>query len=156
MRWLRSARGFTFIELVIVVAVMMVIASAAMPLARVSIKRQREAELHRALREMRTAIDKYKDAADRNVIAPGQFGSENYPTDLQTLVDGVPFMNDQTGRKFKVLRQILPDPITGKVEWGLRSYQDDPKSMTWGGQNIYNVYSKAEGKALDGTLYKDW
>jgi general secretion pathway protein G len=159
MKWLRqSDGGFTFIEIIVVAALMMILASAAMPLARVSIKRQREAELHRALREMRTAIDQFKDWADAGRIASTEltFGSENYPASLDVLVDGVAIANDATGRKKKFLRRIPVDPMTGTTDWGLRSYQDNPDSRVWGGQNVYDVYTKVDGKALDGTKYKDW
>src|SRR5262249_24118144 len=130
----------------------------AIPLARVSIRRAREAECHRALREMRTAIDRFKDNADAGIIAASeiQFGSENYPGSLEQLVNGVARANDASGRKIKLLRRIPSDPLTGKAGWGLRSYQDAPDSKSWGGQNVYDVYTKAEGKGLDGTKYKDW
>jgi general secretion pathway protein G len=154
----KSSSGFTFIELVVTTAVIMILASAALPLARVSIKRQREADLRRTLRDVRTAIDKFKDDADRGLIAPTelQFGSENYPSSLDQLIEGVSRANDATGRKMKYLRRIPMDAITGKAEWGMRSFQDGPTSTAWGGQNLYDIYSKAEGKALDGTKYKDW
>ncbi len=150
--------GFTFIELLVTVGVLMVLASAALPLARVTMKRQREAELRKALREMRTAIDKFKDLADTQIISPMevQFGSEGYPKSLETLVEGVARNNDASGTKIKLLRRIPIDPMTGEAEWGMRSYQDRPDSTTWGGQNVYDVYSKSTAKALDGTNYKDW
>ena len=124
-----------------------------MPLAKVTHQRQKEAELRRALREMRTAIDKFKDAADAGMISAFDLkpGSENYPPDLETLVEGVAVVNDATGRKLKFLRRIPIDPITSSTEWGLRSYQDRPDSTSWGGQNVYDVYTKADGTALDGT-----
>ena len=159
MNWFRkSSDGFTFIELVVATAVMMILASAALPLARVSIRRQREVELRRDLREMRAAIDKFKDYADTGRIASTelQFGAENYPAKLEVLVDGVAAANDASGRKLKFLRRIPIDPLTGRAEWGLRSYQDSADATTWGGQNVYDVYSKAEGKGLDGTKYRDW
>jgi general secretion pathway protein G len=159
MRWVRkSAAGFTFVELVVATAVMMILASAALPVARVSIKRQREKDLRYTLREMRTAIDKFKDYADTNRIAQYelQFGSENYPASLEQLVEGVAVANDTTGRKLKFLRRIPIDPVTGRAEWGMRAYQDSPDTRVWGGQNVYDVYSKAEGIALDGTKYRDW
>jgi general secretion pathway protein G len=157
--WLRkSAAGFTFVELIIATAVMMILASAALPIARVSINRQREKDLRYTLREMRTAIDKFKDYADTGRIATFevQFGSEGYPSSLEVLVEGVAMANDTTGRKLKFLRRIPIDPITGRAEWGMRAYQDSPDSKVWGGQNVYDVYSKAEGIALDGTKYRDW
>jgi general secretion pathway protein G len=154
----RSERGFTFVELLVVGTIMLILASAVMPLARVTVQRQREAELHRALREMRTAIDKFKDAADAGLIAPSdiQAGSENYPPKLETLVEGVTINNDQTGRKLKFLRRIPIDPMTKSSDWGLRAYGDRPDSTSWGGSNVYDVYTKSDGKALDGTKYKDW
>jgi general secretion pathway protein G len=159
MKWLRrSVAGFTFVELIIATAVMMILASAALPIARVSIKRQREKDLRYTLREMRTAIDKFKDYADSGRISALelQFGSENYPASLEQLVEGVAVANDATGRKFKFLRRIPIDPLTGHAEWGLRAYQDSPDSKVWGGQSVFDVYTKAEGIALDGTKYRDW
>lgn len=154
----RAVGGFTFIELLVTTAVLMVLASAALPLARVTMKRQRESELRRSLREMRTALDKFKDMADSQVIAPMEvpFGSEGYPRSLTALVEGVARNNDATGSKIKLLRRIPIDPMTGEAEWGMRSYQDRPDSASWGGQNVYDVYSKSPGIALDGTKYKDW
>jgi general secretion pathway protein G len=153
-----SARGFTFIELLVVSTILIILASAAMPLARVTIQRQREAELRRYLREMRTAIDKFKDAVDMGQIGSTDVraGSEGYPPDLETLVEGVSAANDASGRKLKFLRRIPVDPMTNSAEWGMRSYQDRPDATSWGGQNVYDVYTKSEGTALDGTKYKDW
>src|SRR4051794_27256933 len=151
-------RGFTFIELLVVTTILIVLASAIMPLTRVTLQREREGELRRALREMRTAIDKYKDAVDTGQIGSTDIraGSEGYPPELETLVEGVLKANDATGIKLKFLRRIPMDPMTHSTEWGMRSYQDKPDSSSWGGQNVYDVYSKAEGVALDGTKYKDW
>ena len=153
-----SARGFTFIELLVVSAILLVLASAAMPLAKVTMQRQREAELRRSLREIRTAIDKFKDAVDTGQIGSTDIraGSEGYPPDLETLVEGVSAAGDASGRKLKFLRKIPIDPMTNSIEWGMRSYQDRPDSRSWGGQNIYDVYTKSDGVALDGTKYKDW
>ena len=154
----RSERGFTFIELVVATAVMMVLASAAMPLARVSIKRQRETELRRDLREMRLAIDAYKDAVIAGIVGGVSVSptSEGYPPDLETLVNGVLRANDPSGKKIKFLRRIPIDPMTGSDDWGLRAYGDRPDATTWGGSNVFDVYSKSEAKGLDGTKYKDW
>jgi general secretion pathway protein G len=151
-------RGYTFIELLVVATIIMILASAIMPLARVTATRTREAELRRALREIRTAIDKFKDAADTGQIGSLDLkvGSENYPPDLQTLVDGVNAANDATGRKLKYLRRIPVDPMTRTSEWGMRSYQDKPDATRWGGQNVFDVYTTFDGKALDGTKYRDW
>jgi general secretion pathway protein G len=154
----RSEGGFTFIELLIVSTILIILASAVMPLAKVNSQRQKEAELRRALREMRTAIDRFKDSADAGMISAFDLkpGSENYPADLDTLVEGVGVVNDASGRKLKFLRRIPMDPLTGSTEWGLRSYQDRPDSRSWGGQNVYDVYTKADGTALDGSKYRDW
>jgi general secretion pathway protein G len=154
----RSEGGFTFIELLIVSTILIILASAVMPLAKVNTQRQKEAELRRALREMRTAIDRFKDSADAGMISNFDLkpGSENYPADLDTLVEGVGVVNDASGRKLKFLRRIPMDPFTGSTEWGLRSYQDRPDSRSWGGQNVYDVYTKADGVALDGSKYRDW
>jgi general secretion pathway protein G len=155
---MRSARGFTFVELVVVTTIIMLLASAALPLIQVTAQRQREVELHRALREMRTAIDKFKDAVDQGQIPATELdpGNEGYPKDLDVLVAGVSAANDASGRKLKFLRRIPIDPMTKSAEWGKRSYQDRPDSSSWGGQNVYEVYSTSEGTALDGTKYKDW
>ena len=154
----RSERGYTFVEVLVVATIILILASAIMPLARVTSQRSREAELRRALREMRTAIDKYKDAADTGQIGSLDLkvGSENYPPDLDTLVEGVTAANDATGRKLKFLRKIPTDPMTHTTEWGMRSYQDRPDSTRWGGQNVFDVFTTFDGKALDGTKYRDW
>jgi len=157
-RQLNQRRGFTFIELLVVTTIILVLAGAVMPLGRVTIQRQREIELRRALREMRTAIDKYKDAVDLGQIGgtDNQLGSEGYPPDLDRLVEGVNAAGDASGRKLKFLRRIPVDPMTRSAEWGLRSYLDAPDARSWGGKNVYDVYSKSEGTALDGTKYRDW
>jgi general secretion pathway protein G len=150
--------GFTFIELLVVSTMILVLAAAAMPLAKVTMQRQREIELRRTLRELRTAIDKYKDAVDAGVIASTDVktGQEGYPPDLETLVEGVNKAGDASGVKLKFLRRVPMDPMTHSTEWGLRSYQDKPDARNWGGQNVFDVYSKSEGKALDGSKYRDW
>ena len=155
---IRHERGFTFIELLIVSTILIILASAVMPLAKVTMQREKEVELRRSLREMRTAIDKFKDAVDMGLIPATEVktGSEGYPPDLDTLVEGVTVANDASGRKLKFLRRIPIDPMTGSSEWGRRSYQDKADSSSWGGQNVYDVYSKSGGTALDGTKYKDW
>jgi general secretion pathway protein G len=159
--WLGCAegsRGYTFVELLVVSTILLVLASGVMPLAKVTMQRQREIELRRALRDMRTAIDKYKDAVDLGLIAATEVktGSEGYPPDLETLVEGVPVANDASGKKLKLLRRIPLDPITHSTDWGFRSYQDAPDARSWGGQNVFDVYTKSEAKALDGTTYRDW
>lgn len=158
-RWLRrTSPGYTFIELVVATAVLMVLASAALPLARVSIQRQKEAELRRSLREMRTAIDDFKRWADAGRISTMgvSITSENYPPSLEVLIEGVSYTNDATDRKKKFLRRIPIDPMTGRADWGLRAYTDAPNATTWGGQSVFDVYSKAPGTGLDGTKYRDW
>jgi general secretion pathway protein G len=155
-RW--SQRGFSLIEVIVVVSILMIMASAAMPLARVTHQRQKEAELRRSLREMRTAVDKFKDAVDSGLIATTELrpGSEGYPPDLETLVDGVPAANDASGRKLKFLRRIPIDPMTNSTEWGMRSYQDRPDATSWGGQNVFDVFTTSTATALDGSKYRDW
>jgi general secretion pathway protein G len=150
--------GYTFIEVLVVATIVMILATAIMPLAKVTAQRTREVELRRELREVRSAIDKFKDAADLGQIGSLDIkvGSENYPPDLQTLVDGVSAANDATGRKLKFLRHIPVDPMTHGADWGLRSYQDKPDSTRWGGQNVFDIYTTSDGTALDGTKYKDW
>jgi general secretion pathway protein G len=155
---MRRAQGYTFVEVLVVTSILFILASAVMPLAQVTSKRTREAELRRVLRELRTAIDQFKDQADLGNIPPTELrpASENYPESLEQLVEGVTPNQDASGRKLKFLRRIPADPMTNKTEWGLRSYQDRPDSTSWGRQNVYDVYSTSEGTALDGTKYKDW
>jgi general secretion pathway protein G len=151
-------RGYTFVELLVVTALVGILASAVMPLARVTIQRQKEVELRRTLRELRTAIDHYKDAADQGLIAATELKTDNegYPPKLEVLVEGVRAGGSIKDRKLKFLRRIPVDPMTGTTEWGKRSYQDDPDSRSWGGQNVFDVYTKSDGVALDGSKYKDW
>jgi general secretion pathway protein G len=151
-------RGFSFVELLVVTALVGILASAVMPLAQVGLKRGREIELRRSLRELRTAIDHYKDAADQGMIAAPELklGNEGYPPTLEVLVEGVRASGDATDRKLKFLRRIPIDPVTRSKEWGMRSYQDRPDSRTWGGQNVYDVFTTSDATALDGTNYKDW
>jgi general secretion pathway protein G len=146
-----SEAGLTLVELIVTAAILAILASAAVPLARFQVKRQKEQELRYDLWQMRKAIDAYKDAADRGAFQT-KVDSMNYPPDLQTLVDGV----DVQGKKVRFLRHIPVDPMTGKTDWGERSMQDDPTSDSWGGQNVFDVYSKSDGVALDGTKYSDW
>ena len=150
--------GYSLIELLAVTVVLLVLASAVMPLAKVTVQRARESELRRSLREIRTAIDRFKDAADLQQIAPQDLkaGAEGYPPTLEILVEGVRAAGDASGRKLKFLRRIPIDPLTRSQEWGMRSYQDDADSTSWGGQNVYDVYSQSGGIALDGTKYVDW
>jgi general secretion pathway protein G len=146
-----NQHGFTLIELIVATTILIILTGMAVPLARVTIKREQEHELHQALWTLRDAIDRYKAAADLGSFQT-KVGSENYPPDLDTLVKGV----DVAGKKLKFLRKIPIDPMTGKDEWGMRSMQDDPTSDSWGEQNVFDVYSKSQGTALDNTKYKDW
>jgi general secretion pathway protein G len=151
MRSRSGERGLTLVELIVTVAILAILASAAVPIARFQVKRQKERTLRDDLWMMRKSIDEYKDAADRHAFQT-KVDSYNYPPDLQTMVDGV----DVQGKKVKFLRHIPVDPMTGNDDWGLRSMQDDPTADSWGGQNVFDVYSKSDGTALDGTKYKDW
>ncbi|OLB20037.1 MAG: general secretion pathway protein GspG [Acidobacteriales bacterium 13_2_20CM_55_8] len=146
-----KTRGFTLIELIVATAILVILTGMALPLARVTIKREREHELRRDLWEVRDAIDRYKDSADRGAFQT-KVGTEGYPPDLETLVNGL----DVGGKKVRFLRRIPVDPMTGTNEWGLRSMADDPASDSWGGQNVFDVYTKSQATALDGTPYKDW
>ena len=148
----RTHAGFTLIELMVAITILAILTMMALPLARVTIQREREKQLRAALWEMRDAIDRYKDAADRQVFQI-KVDSMGYPPDLDTLVKGV---EGQAGKKYRFLRSIPTDPMTHSKEWGLRSMQDDPDSDSWGGQAVFDVYSKSTGTALDGTKYKDW
>ena len=150
--------GFTFVELLVVTALVGILAMVIMPLAKVAMQRQREIELRRSLRELRTAIDHYKDAADQGKIPATSIrsGSEGYPPDLETLVVGVRSGEGATEKRLKFLRRIPLDPVARSKEWGLRAYEDRPDSKSWGGQDVYDVYSKSDGVALDGTKYSDW
>jgi general secretion pathway protein G len=147
----KGERGLTLIELIVTVAILAILAAGAAPIARFKVKRDKERELRYDLWTMRDAIDKYKDAADKGAFQT-KVDSQNYPPDLETLVDGV----DVQGKKVKFLRHIPVDPMTGKAEWGLRSMQDDPTSDSYGGQSVFDVYSKSQGTGLDGTKYSDW
>ncbi|HEV2288501.1 MAG TPA: type II secretion system protein [Candidatus Acidoferrales bacterium] len=144
----------TLLELLVACSILIILAGMAIPMARVQIKRQREAELRQDLREMRDAIDRYKDAADHNLIQV-QADTEGYPPDLQTLVDGVQLAG-APDRHVRFLRKIPADPMTGNTDWGLRSVQDDPDSDSWGEQDVFDVFSKSQDTALDGTKYSDW
>jgi general secretion pathway protein G len=148
----KPERGFTLLELVVAAAILSILSLMALPLARATIEREKEKELRQALWEMRDAIDRYKDAADRSMFQT-KVDSLNYPPDLETLVKGVEI---QGGKKIRFLRSIPIDPMTKSKDWGLRSMQDDPDSDSWGGQNVFDVYTKSEGTALDGTKYHDW
>jgi general secretion pathway protein G len=145
-------RGVTLLEMIVVITILLILMGAAVPILKVSVRRQREVELRRDLWEMRSAIDRYKDAADKNAFQQ-KLGSEGYPPDMDTLVNGVEIAG---GKKLRFLRRIPVDPMTGNSDWGLRSMQDDPQSDSWGGQNVFDVYTKSTGVGLNGTKYKDW
>ena len=147
----RGQRGLTLVELIVAITILMILTTMALPFARLQIKRQKERDLRYALWQMRDAIDRYKDAADRNAFQV-KIGTDGYPQDLDTLVKGV----DVAGKKVRFLRSIPVDPMTGRAEWGTRSMQDDPKSQSSGGQSVFDVYSKSDGTAMDGTKYSDW
>lgn len=154
-RWGGSSNaGMTLLELIVACGILITLAGMAVPMARVTIKRQREAELRYDLREMRDAIDRYKDAADHNLIRV-EVGTEGYPPDLQTLVDGVDLAG-APNRHVRFLRNIPVDPMTGSKDWGMRSVQDDADSDAWGGQDVFDVFTKSQGVALDGTNYREW
>lgn len=149
-----SEHGMTLLELIIAASILLILASAALPVFRFTVVRQKETELRRELREIRDAIDRYKDYADRNLIRV-KVGSEGYPPDLETLVNGVR-LGAGDNSKVRFLRRIPIDPMTGRAEWGLRSVQDDSDSSSWGGQNVFDVYSKSQATALDGSRYYEW
>ncbi|MEX2262603.1 MAG: type II secretion system protein [Bryobacteraceae bacterium] len=151
----RRQRGLTLIELVVAFTIMMLLTTMAVPLARSRVRRERERELRYALREIHTAIDKYKDLADANQLPPGKTGSEGYPESLEILVEGVKPAGS-VDKKLKFLRRIPKDPMTNSTDWGLRSVQDDPDSRGWGGQNVFSVYTKSMERASDGTPYSEW
>ena len=149
-----SENGVTLLELIIATSILLVLATAALPVVRMSVQRTKEAQLHKALREIRDAIDHYKDYADRNLIRV-EVGSEGYPPDLDTLVKPIQ-IGAGSDRKVRFLRRIPVDPMTGRAEWNMQSVQDDPDSTSWGGNNVFDVHSKSQGTALDGTKYADW
>jgi general secretion pathway protein G len=149
----RAERGFTLAELVMVAALIAVLSTMALPVAKFTVKRRKEAELRLSLRLMRNAIDEHKRLSDQGLI-PLVLSGEGYPEDLEVLVEGVDLVGQETKRRF--LRRIPWDPMTGEQEWGKRSYQDDPDSDSWGSENLYDVYSLSDGTAIDGTKYKDW
>src|ERR1700693_69287 len=147
-------RGFTVVELAVVAAMIAILTAMIVPVTRYTLKRQDEIELRYQLRLMRDAIDKYKQDSDLGLI-PVQSGSEGFPPDLKTLIEGVTLVG-QLNKKQKFLRRIPMNPMTKKAEWGMRSFQDDPDSIAWGGQNVYDVFSLSDGRGIDGTNYKDW
>ncbi|MBI2818386.1 MAG: type II secretion system protein [Acidobacteria bacterium] len=148
-------RGLTLAELIVAAAILLILSSAAVPLARVQLRRNQERELRIALREIRTAIDRYKDASDLGMIQV-ELGTEGYPKDLETMVEGVSLLNSPDDKKLRVLRRLPRDPMTNSTDWGLRAYQDEPDSTAWGGENVFDVYTKSPATALDGSAYADW
>ena len=152
----RNQRGLSLVELIVAVAILAVLSMLALPLASLKIRTERQRDLRYALTQMRAAIDKYKDNCDQGFFGPPKIGSNCYPESLDVLVDGTKLAQDPNGTKLKFLRRIPRDPFTGKFEWGMRSTQDDPKSKSWGGQSVFEVFTKSEEKAPDGTPYSEW
>jgi general secretion pathway protein G len=150
-----NQRGLTLVELIVAFTIMMLLAAMAVPLARAKVRRERERELRWALREVRTAIDKYKDVCDAQMLGLTKVGTECYPEKLEMLVEGVKLAG-QVDKKMRFLRRVPKDPMTNAYEWGLRSVQDEPGSTSWGGQNVFDVYTKSPEKAADGTPYAEW
>lgn len=148
-----ASKGFTLIEMIVAMAIMMILATVALPVAAIAVRRQKELELRRDLRTMRNAIDRYKDFADRGMI-PMQMDTYGYPPTLETLVKGVPLKGSKV--RYKFLRKIPVDPMTGSKDWGLRSMQDSPDSQSWGGQDVFNVYCPSQGIGLNGIPYDQW
>jgi len=148
-------RGLTLVELIVAVTILTLLTSMAVPLARYKVQRDKERDLERALVQIRNAIDKFKDDMDAQKIGPAKLDSDNYPESLQQLVDGIK-ATGSVDKKMKYLRRIPKDPMTNSYEWGLRSDRDDPTSQSWGGQNVFDVYTKSMDKARDGTSYAEW
>lgn len=151
----RSQRGLSLVELIVAFTILTLLTTLALPLARFKVRREKERELRYSLRELRTAIDKYKDACDKGGMEK-KMGTECYPESLDQLVEGVKLANDASGKKIRFLRRLPRDPFTNSTDWGMRSTQDDPKSTGWGGQNVFDVYTKTMEKSPDGTPYSEW
>jgi len=159
MRWIEtraSERGLTLVELIVAFTILLLLTSMAVPMAKYKVRREKERELRYALREIRTAIDKYKDYADAGQLGPVKLGTEGYPEKLEVLVEGVKLAQSADGKKIRFLRRLPKDPMTNSYDWGLRGVQDDPKSTTWSGQSVFDVYTKSTEKAADGTPYSEW
>jgi len=152
----KNQRGLTLLELVVAFTILLALSMVAIPLVRIKVRIQREADLRYNLNEIRHAIDRYKDNCDQNYFGPPKLGSDCYPETLDVLVEGKVLANDPNGTKLKFLRRIPKDPFTNSYEWGMRSPQDDPKGKSWGGQCVFDIYTKSEDKAPDGTPYSDW
>jgi general secretion pathway protein G len=151
----RSQRGLTLVELIVAFTILITLSAMALPMARYKVRREKERDLRNALKEIRTAIDKYKDMAEQQQLGQIKLGTEGYPETLEVLVEGVKVPGPQD-KKVRFLRRLPRDPFTGNSDWGKRSAQDDPKSMSWGGQNVFDVYSKTMERAADGTPYSEW
>jgi general secretion pathway protein G len=148
-------RGMTLVELIVAFTILMLLSTMAVPLARYQVQRNKERDLQRALDEIRKGIDKFKDDMDAGKIGPPKIDSDNYPETLEQLVEGVKAMG-AVDKKIKYLRRVPKDPMTNSKDWGLRSTRDDPKALAWGGQNVFDVYTKSSDKAKDGTPYSEW
>jgi general secretion pathway protein G len=155
MRRRKQQSGLTLVELIVAFTILMLLAAMAVPLAAYKVRREKERDLQLALREIRTALDKYKDMADANQLGPQKIDTDGYPETLDQLVEGVK-MAGAVDKKIKFLRRVPKDPMTKTADWGKRSTRDDPKSQSWGGQNVFDVYSKSTEKARDGTPYSEW
>jgi general secretion pathway protein G len=151
----QGQKGLTLVELIVAFTILLTLSAMALPMARYKVRREKEQQLRYALKEIRTAIDKYKDMAEQNQLGQVKMGTENYPETLEILVEGVKVPGPQD-KKIRFLRKLPVDPFTGTTDWGKRSVQDDPKSMSWGGQNVFDIYSKTMEKAPDGTPYSEW
>jgi general secretion pathway protein G len=151
----KNQSGLTLVELIVAFTIMSLLTAMAVPVARYKVRREREKELRYALREVRTAIDRYKDYSDQGLLGPPKVDAEGYPESLEVLVEGVK-LSGTVDKKVRFLRRIPKDPLTGSYEWGIRSMQDEPDSKSWGGQNVFDIYTKSTEKAADGTPYSDW
>jgi general secretion pathway protein G len=154
MRRIRQ-RGMTLVELIVAFTILMLLSTMAVPLARYKVQRDKERDLQHALDDIRKGIDKFKDDMDAGKIGPAKIDSDNYPETLEQLVEGVKAMG-AVDKKIKYLRRIPKDPMTNSKEWGIRSTRDDPKALAWGGQNVFDIYTKSSDKAHDGTPYSEW